>query len=162
VKLSADHGKRADRNRARIKYLVHDWGVERFREVLATYLPSPVGTAEAGGGDRTSTCTTAGTRQGDGRWFYGLSVENVAFKTRGAMRLRSGLRAIVQRLRPEAAHHIAAGHPPGQPPRRGPAGVWRRCWTSTAIVRPERLSQVRRYSMACPGHPDVRPGHLRE
>src|SRR5262249_35945589 len=38
VKLFRDHGNRADRKRARIKYLVHDWGVERFREVLAGYL----------------------------------------------------------------------------------------------------------------------------
>src|SRR5262245_25666539 len=39
VKLFRDHGNRADRKRARIKYLVHDWGVERFRAVLQPYLP---------------------------------------------------------------------------------------------------------------------------
>ena len=32
VKLFRDHGNRADRKRARIKYLVHDWGVDGFRE----------------------------------------------------------------------------------------------------------------------------------
>ena len=41
MKLFRDHGNRADRKRARIKYLVHDWGVERFREVLAEYLGKP-------------------------------------------------------------------------------------------------------------------------
>ena len=34
VKLFRDHGNRADRKRARLKYVVHDWGVERFRAVL--------------------------------------------------------------------------------------------------------------------------------
>ena len=38
VKLFRDHGNRADRKRARIKYLVHDWGVEKFREVLSEYI----------------------------------------------------------------------------------------------------------------------------
>src|SRR6202022_711478 len=38
VKLFRDHGNRGDRKRARIKYLVHDWGVEKFREVLGDYL----------------------------------------------------------------------------------------------------------------------------
>ena len=30
LKLFRDHGNRADRHRARIKYVVHDWGVERL------------------------------------------------------------------------------------------------------------------------------------
>src|SRR5262245_11824962 len=38
VRLFRDHGNRADRKRARIKYLVHDWGVDRFRRVLAEYV----------------------------------------------------------------------------------------------------------------------------
>src|SRR5205814_2831232 len=38
VRLFRDHGNRADRKRARIKYLVHDWGVDRFRTVLGGYL----------------------------------------------------------------------------------------------------------------------------
>src|SRR6185312_5260357 len=42
VKLFRDHGNRADRKRARIKYVVHDWGVEKFRTVLAGYLDKPL------------------------------------------------------------------------------------------------------------------------
>src|SRR5262249_11962885 len=38
VSLFRDHGNRADRKRARIKYLIHDWGVERFREELSKYV----------------------------------------------------------------------------------------------------------------------------
>ena len=38
VKLFRDHGNRADRKRARIKYLVHDWGVDKFRRVLTDYV----------------------------------------------------------------------------------------------------------------------------
>src|SRR5262249_28087996 len=42
VKLFRDHGNRADRKRARIKYLVHDWGVEKFRQMLSEYIGAPL------------------------------------------------------------------------------------------------------------------------
>src|SRR5258705_8035428 len=94
IKLFRDHGDRANRRRARIKYLVHDWGVERFREVLAEYLggvpalPRPV---EVSGYD----LHLGWHPQGDGKWYYGLSVENGRVKDEGALRLRSCLRAVV-------------------------------------------------------------------
>ena len=39
--------------------------------------------------------------QGDGKWFYGLSVENGRVKDEGTFRLRSGLRTLVERFQPE-------------------------------------------------------------
>src|SRR5205085_3067357 len=42
IKLFRDHGNPADRKRARIQYLVHDWGVEKFRDVLAGYIGRPL------------------------------------------------------------------------------------------------------------------------
>ncbi len=91
VKLFRDHGNRADRKRARLKYVVHDWGVERFREVLAGYLggklelPRPV---EVTGHD----LHLGAHPQGDGKWWYGVSVENGRVKDDGSRRLRAGLR----------------------------------------------------------------------
>src|SRR5207244_141865 len=99
VRLFRDHGNRADRKRARIKYLVHDWGVAKFREVLAGYIggalqpPRPL--------DVTGYETHLGWHpQGDGRWYYGLSVENGRVKDEGTLRLRTGLRALVERFEP--------------------------------------------------------------
>jgi sulfite reductase (ferredoxin) len=151
VKLFRDHGNRADRKRARIKYLVHDWGVERFREVLASYLPFPLvppRPVEVTGFD----LHLGWHAQGDGRWFYGLSVENGRIKDEGPMRLRSGLRAIVQRLRPELRNtpqqdvllcNVSEADKP----------VLERLLDEYGIVRPEQVSQVRRHSMACPAIP---------
>ncbi len=99
VKLFRDHGNRADRKRARIKYLVHDWGVEKFREVLATYLsfplvlPKPV--------EVTGFPLHLGwNEQGDGQYFYGLSIENGRIKDDGDFRLKSALRVLVEKFRP--------------------------------------------------------------
>ena len=100
VRLFRDHGNRSYRKRARLKYVVHDWGVEKFREVLSRYVgaallpPRPV---EVRGFDPH----LGWFPQGDGRWYYGLRVENGRIKDEGKMRLRSGLRSIVQRFEPE-------------------------------------------------------------
>ncbi len=99
VRLFRDHGNRGNRKRARIKYLVHDWGVERFREVLAGYLDQPV--TPPRGIVVTGFQTHLGTHpQGDGRWYYGVSVENGRVKDEGDFRLRTALRTLASRLRP--------------------------------------------------------------
>ena len=41
IRVFRDYGYRRLRNRARLKFLVADWGVERFREVLETRVPRP-------------------------------------------------------------------------------------------------------------------------
>src|SRR5229473_2181503 len=82
VRLFRDHGNRADRKRARIKYLVHDWGVDKFRQVLSEYiggelqLPRPI---EVRGYE-----THLGWHpQGNGKWYYGISVQNGRVKDEG-------------------------------------------------------------------------------
>src|SRR5262249_28858981 len=100
VKLFRDHGNRADRKRARIKYLVNDWGVHRFRQVLANYSGGvliPSRSVEVSGYD----LHLGWHPQGNGKWYYGLSVENGRIKDDGAFKLRSGLRKLVERFGPE-------------------------------------------------------------
>jgi sulfite reductase (ferredoxin) len=151
VKLFRDHGNRADRKRARIKYVVHDWGVERFRNVLSEY----VGAALALPRDPRVTgfdLHLGAHPQGDGRWWYGVSVENGRIKDDGSRQLRSGLRAIVTRFRPQL--------------RITPMQDLLLCGLSTAdvaqvekmldeygIPRPQSVSFARRHSLACPAIP---------
>ncbi len=151
VKLFRDHGNRADRRRARIKYVVHDWGVERFREVLAGYLggvpalPRPV---EVGGHD----LHLGWHPQGDGKWYYGLSIENGRVKDEGSLRLRSALWAIVERFRPELRLT------PNQDVLLCNLGgadlpALERMLDEHGVPRPEQRTNVRKLSMACPAIP---------
>lgn len=97
ITLFRDHGNRADRKRARIKYLVADWGVDKFREILATYLPFPLvmpKDVEVSGID----LHLGWNPQGDGKFWYGLSVENGRIKDDGHFRLRTAIRTIVEVL----------------------------------------------------------------
>lgn len=99
IKLFRDHGNRGDRKRARIKYLVHDWGVDRFRQVLAEYLQRPLVLPR--GLEVTGFLTHLGWHpQGDGKWYYGLSVENGRIKDDGSLHLRSALKELVHQWKP--------------------------------------------------------------
>jgi sulfite reductase (ferredoxin) len=151
VKLFRDHGNRSDRKRARIKYVVHDWGVEKFREVLAGYLggmpaqPRPV--------QISGYHLHLGWHpQGDGKWFYGLSVENGRVKDIGTHRLRSGLRAIVERFHPEirltGMQDVLLCNLDGSV-----LPQLEHMLDEYGIARPHSVSKVRRYSMACPAIP---------
>jgi sulfite reductase (ferredoxin) len=151
IKLFRDHGNRADRKRARIKYLVHDWGVDKFRTILADYIggklapPRPV---EVRGFDPHLGWHS----QGNGKWYYGLSIENGRIKDEGSMRLRAGLRTLIERFQPSIrltplqdiilADLDAAAKKEIE-----------RTLAEFGIKRPEQLSQVQRYSMACPAIP---------
>jgi sulfite reductase (ferredoxin) len=87
VAVFRDYGYRRLRSRARIKFLVADWGAEKFREVLETeYLkrrlidgPAPAVPTEPG--DHVGV-----HRQKDGKYFVGLSP--VAGRTSGSDLLR--------------------------------------------------------------------------
>ncbi len=151
IKLYRDHGNRADRKRARIKYLVHDWGAPKFRKMLEQYVggklarPKPMLIYEL-------DPHLGWHSQGDGRHFYGLSIENGRVKDEGNLRLRTALRKLVERLRPNLRltpmqdvllcdlaaearaeiEHTLAEH---------------------GVLRPDQLSTVQKLSMACPAMP---------
>ncbi len=152
IKLYRDHGNRADRKRARLKYVVADWGIDKFRDVfVADYWHKPL--AEAKDAPITNVDLHLGWYgQGDGKWFLGLSVENGRIKDDGATRLRSGLRAI-------AAAVGCTVRISGQqdlllcdidPAKKAQVDS---LLSEYGIPRPENLSMVRKWSMACPAIP---------
>ncbi len=151
VRLFRDHGNRADRKRARIKYVVHDWGVERFRAVLSEYIGAPLAPPkpiEVSGYD-----PHLGWRpQGDGRWYYGLSVENGRVKDEGTLRLRTGLRTLVQRFRPELRVTPCQDILLCNLQASDRAEV-EKILAEHGILRPDQLSQIHKHSMACPATP---------
>jgi sulfite reductase (ferredoxin) len=151
ISLFRDHGNRSDRKRARIKYLVHDWGVERFRAVLASYfrqplsLPRPI---EVTGCD----AHLGWQAQGDGRWFYGVSVENGRVKDEGTFRLRTALRTLVESLQPELRvtpmqDLLLCGLPASA------RATIEDVLACHGVTLPEQVSNVRRHSLACPAVP---------
>ena len=98
--------------------------------------------------------------QGDGKWYYGLSIENGRVKDEGPLRLRSGLRALVERFQPDLRLtplqdillcDLDAGARP----------EIERMLAEYGVSRPEQVSQRAQVQHGLPGDPDLRPGHLR-
>jgi sulfite reductase (ferredoxin) len=151
VRLFRDHGNRADRKRARIKYLVHDWGVEKFREVLSGYvdfpleLPRPI--------EVTDVPLHLGWHaQGDGRFYYGVSVENGRIKDAGSLRLRTCLRTLVDRYHPQVRFTPVQDILLCDLPADARADI-ERTLTEFGVKLPEQISSVQKHSMACPAVP---------
>ncbi len=97
VATQRDHGDRSDRDHARMKYLVHDWGITRFTAEVETRLGRRLAPPEPVVLDAADD-HLGWHDQGDGRWFCGVKVENGRIADRGAERVRSGLRAAVERF----------------------------------------------------------------
>lgn len=151
VKVQRDFGNREDRKRARLKYLISDWGVAKFRETVEQYFGGPL--ADPHPADVTGVDDHLGWHeQGDGRLFLGINVENGRIKDEGSLRLKAGLRAILGRfgmevrLTPLQSLILCDIDPADRE-------VIERMMSEYGILRADQLSLLRRYAIACPAFP---------
>ena len=95
IKVQRDHGNRADRKVARMKYLIADWGIERFRAKVEEYYGSDL--ADCTEDDVTDFDDHMGWQeQGDGKWSYGLNIENGRLYDNEKIQLKGVVRAIAK------------------------------------------------------------------
>merc|ERR1712070_1268538 len=91
-----DHGNRDVRANARMKYLVHTLGIEKFTTLVESYCGNPIQSwremAEWKYNDWMGWW-----EQGDGKLFYGLHIENGRVKDEGQFRLKTALRVLVDK-----------------------------------------------------------------
>jgi sulfite reductase beta subunit-like hemoprotein len=146
-----DHGNRADRRHARLKYLLADWGIERFREEFRRRAPFPLHdwrTIEA-----PPVYDHLGLNpQGDGKWFYGVFIENGRIIDRDGQQMKTALRTIVSTLRPgitltASQNLLLTGL------REEQIAPIERILKDHGVPLVGELSAARRYSMACPALP---------
>jgi sulfite reductase (ferredoxin) len=151
LKVFRDFGNRSDRKRARLKYIIHDWGIAAFRAKIEEYLghaladPLPAHVKEVD--DHLGW-----HRQGDGKLFLGIPVENGRIKDQNEYRLASGLRAFFETYKTPARltcqqSLLLADLDPSW---RSDIEAWLREY---GIASVEHVSTVRRWAMACPALP---------
>ena len=88
IKVQRDFGNRSDRKVARLKYLIHDWGLPKFKAKVEEYFGQPL--ADPQPDDVHGFDDHLGWHeQGDGRWFYGLNVENGRINDEDGLRLKT-------------------------------------------------------------------------
>jgi sulfite reductase beta subunit-like hemoprotein len=147
-----DHGNRADRRHARLKYLIEEWGEARFREEFVNRFPHPLHAAVDVG--PIAYNDYAGLHpQGDGRYFYGLIVENGRLAdVEGGLQYRTALRTLVEELRPGLVLTPAQNvYLTDLPADAGPR--IESLLDAHRVPRPQTVSLVRRFALACPALP---------
>lgn len=97
VTVHRDFGDRTNRKHARLKYVLHEWGVEKFRAELQSRLSFPLQDPRPMP-DFMVLDHLGWNEQGDGCWFVGLPIDSGRVADVGSNRLRSGLREIISRF----------------------------------------------------------------
>jgi len=87
VATQRDYGRRDDRRMSRLKYLVHSWGIDKFRRVTEQYFGKPVEAFKPLPKWEHKNYFGWG-EQGDGKLFYGVFVMNGRLKGEGKKMLR--------------------------------------------------------------------------
>jgi len=151
VATQRDYGDRADRRHARMKYLINDWGVEKFRTKVEEYFGKPIQSLQPLPAFKYLDFL-GWHEQGDGNVFLGISVENGRVKDDGAFQLKTALREIEQkfalpmRVTPHQNILLYDIDPAHQPAIQA---ILTRC----GIKSETDIDTLVRYSMACPAMP---------
>ena len=151
IKVYRDFGNRSDRKRARIKYLVFDWGMPAFKAKVEEYLGRPLA------GPKPIKVTGVDDHlgwheQGDGKLFLGVPVENGRIKDEGDFRLLTGLRAFFEKYQTPARMTCQQSILLADLDPSWKAEI-EALLEEHGIAQVERYSTVRRWSMACPAMP---------
>lgn len=96
VAAQRDHGNRDVRANARMKYLVHTLGIEKFTKLVESYYGKQIAPWRPMA-DWKYNDWMGWWDQGDGKLFYGQHVDNGRVKDEGNFRLKSALRVIVDK-----------------------------------------------------------------
>lgn len=151
VATQRDYGDRVNRRHARMKYLIHDWGVEKFRASVEGYFGKAIEPLKPLPPFKYEDYL-GWHQQGDGNLFVGLSIQNGRVWDRDNLQLRTALREIVTRynvpMRVTASQNIILYEI--QP-------AWQReiqeILTRCGIQSETDIDPLERYSMACPALP---------
>ncbi len=146
-----DHGNRSDRRHARLKYLIAEWGIDRFREEFqrrASFpLTPPVPLPSLPFHDHLGP-----HRQPDGRWFYGVFIQSGRIMDSPAVKLKTALHQIVARFSPgvrlTAQQNLLLTDLDAESVQRVELLL-----RHHGVTPAQELSAARRFSMACPALP---------
>lgn len=150
-KVQRDYGNREDRKLARLKYVIANWGIEKFKSKVEEYyggtLPDPHPSDVEGFNDHMGW-----DEQGDGKWFYGLNVENGRIKDTETVQLKSAIREVCRTLKPgiRLTSHQSILFTDVAPQQRS---TLESILKKHGVKLSEEISNVRRYSMACVAWP---------
>lgn len=151
VTTQRDYGDRMNRRHARMKYLLHDWGVERFQKTVEGYFGKTLAPLKPLPEFKYQDYL-GWHEQGDGNLFLGISIQNGRIQDTETLQLKTALREITQafalpmRLTP---NHNLVIYDIAPAQQRELQQILNRC----GIQKESELDPLVRYAMACPALP---------
>lgn len=151
VAVQRDYGDRSDRRHARLKYLIAERGLAWFREQVQSRLPFELAAPRPLRWEPLDD-HLGWHEQGDEKLYLGVYIENGRIADVGELRMRSGLRKIVEEIRPQVRltaqqNLILADVEPSQRARI------EQLLDEHGIPRVESIPRAIRHAMACPAIP---------
>lgn len=102
VEIQRDHGCRTNRKRARMKYLLDEWGVEKFRDELESRLGFSLKDYYKIVPSTIDDYYGWNKQKQDGKFYCGIFVENGRIKDKNSVMLKSGLTEIISKFKVES------------------------------------------------------------
>ena len=151
IGIQRDHGERKNRKQARMKYLIHKWGLEKFENELIDRLGFELEPFRELP-DFDLDLYLGWHQQSDGDWFLGVSIENGRIKDEGDLQLKTALRKIVKeyklgvRLTPN--HNVILTDV-----KEEDKETITELLHDHGVLLDDEISNLIKYSMACPALP---------
>jgi sulfite reductase (ferredoxin) len=151
VSIHRDFGNRENRKLARLKYVVADWGVPKFRAEVERRMGKALGDPKQLSWHRADDYLGWHHQVGD-LWFLGVRVVSGRIKDDGAFRLRSALREVLRRtgcgIRLTVQQNVYLSDIPSAKKAEVEAIL-----REHGVQLAEELPPILRHSMACPALP---------
>jgi len=152
VATQRDYGDRVKRPHARMKYLINDWGVAKFKAKVEEYFGKKIAPFKKLPKWKYQDFL-GWHEQGDGKLFFGLNIVNGRVKDEGDFRLKTALKEVVKTfnlpMRVTGNQNVILYeiNPEDQ------AKIEEIFQTNGVITNPNAIEKLTRYSMACPALP---------
>lgn len=150
--IQRDYGDRTNRLHARMKYLIHDWGIDTFKAKVESYFGKPLEPFRELPPWKSQDFL-GWHEQGDDKLFLGILIENGRIQDKGELKLKTALREIVKQfnlpLRLTPNHNVILY----EIERSHQQAIENILDTYGVEINPDRLNVLHRYGMACPAFP---------
>jgi sulfite reductase (ferredoxin) len=152
VSTQRDYGDRTNRRHSRMKYLIHDWGVAKFKAQVEKYLGKSIEPLKELP-EFKYLDFVGWHEQGDGKLFLGLSIDCGRIHDTSEVQLRKALRRVIQRyqLPMRLTPHQNALIYDIDPAHK--ASINQIFTSAKVVTNPQKIDSIVRTSMACPALP---------
>jgi sulfite reductase (ferredoxin) len=151
VKVQRDFGNREDRKVARLKYTIHNYGLEWFKAKVEEYYGQPLPPPHVI--DVTEVDDHVGWHeQGDGKLFLGINIECGRIKDEGSLRIKTGLRTILKKYKMDTRLTPLQGVILCDIDPVNKADIVK-ILADHGIKQDHELTLLRRYAIGCPAFP---------